>query len=131
MAHKWEPGFRGYRACAHCDVVQWRQRLWDGPRRARDKSGRARWQWFPNAGRCTSTKDDQPPKRRLAILAAIKDGRHTPIGIAAHAGIPIPTARTALSLAKKSGLVTNPRRGWWELGQVGTAPPHPQAVAGE
>lgn len=109
MAHKWERLESKYRQCANCATVQYRSRK-------RDTFGRLRYAWHPLAGRCSSTKDGRLAKRRNAILAAIKDGRHTPKGIAAHASIPIATVRTALSLAKPK-YVVNPRRGWWELAE--------------
>lgn len=88
-------------------------------RPARTPNGRIKYQYLPKIGRCPFTQDGQPPKRRDAILAAIRDGRHTPKGIAAHASIPIATVRTALSLAKRQGYVVNSRhrRGWWGLAE--------------
>jgi len=75
------------------------------------------YRWRPLIGRCTVNNMGRPPLRRDAVLAAIRDGRHTPTGIAAHAGLSIPVTRTALSEAKRQGFVVNfkERRGWWEL----------------
>jgi len=115
MAHKWQrvadkrAASRTCRECVNCGAFQAHERG-DGDRLAGYSYG-----WRPLAGRCTSTRDGQPPKRRLAILAAIKAGRHTPAGIAAHMGVSIETTRDGLSRAKRGGLVTNPHRGWWEL----------------
>jgi hypothetical protein len=103
MAHKWR--LEGvYRRCVFCAVMQRRERN-------RDTS----YRWYPLVGRCPSTKDGRKPMRREAILTAIRDGRHTPAGIAAHMGISLPHTRSALSLAKKKGHVVNPERGRWEL----------------
>lgn len=117
MAHKWITITQGgaswngnrRRRCENCDKEQTHIK-WT------DTLGTTWWKWRPLAGRCPSTKDGRVAKRRNAILAAIRDGRHTPRGIAAHASIPIATVRTALSLAKRQGYVVNSSRGRWELG---------------
>jgi len=120
MAHNWKPVDTWRRQCSNCGKTQYRKRQ-------RDTFGRLSYTWRPRAPRCTVNNMGRPPLRRDAILAAIKDGRHTPTGIAAHAGLSIPVTRTALSEAKRpsedrpQGYVVNPRRGWWEL-----APEHHQ-----
>jgi len=115
MAHNWKPTDKNIRQCSHCNKVQWRK--WQ-----RNDTGKLKCIWRPRAPRCTVNNMGRPPLRRDAILVAIRDGRHTPTGIAAHAGLSIPVTRTALSEAKRQGYVVNfeDKRGWWEL-----APSHP------